>query len=285
MSLKGLQLRTRVIAQIRQYLSTHGYAEIEPQLLSSYDPREPTIYPYQVGDRFLPTSPESLLKQTLAAGLGNCFAISHVFRNLEGEGRLHAPEFIMAEWYAQNTSYLDQMRFTQDLISTVIPDLPPTWPTLSWKQLWQQQLHTNLNDLIADQSMKKFAKKLELSTKNATWEQLFNQIADIYIVKHFPQHPFFLIDYPSKISPLAKPKTQEPDYAERFELFVNGIELANGNTENFNISSIKPFGIHPSFLAVLSKLSHQSWSGVGLGIDRLTMLVGGLDSIGEVNSL
>lgn len=285
MSLKGLKLRTQVIAKVRQYLSAHGHVELEPQLFSRFDLNEPTISPYKAGDYYLPTSPEAFLKQTMAAGQNNCFAISHVFRNLEGEGRLHAPEFIMAEWYTQNTSYLNQMRFTQDLVSTILPHLPLVWPTFSLKQLWLQHLQDNLDDLIDDRQMENFAKKLDLSTEKSTWEQLFNQITDIYIVKHFPRSPFFLIDYPAKISPLAKPKSDHSHYAERFELYVDGVELANGNTENFDISSIKPFGIHPDFLTVLSKLSHQTWSGVGLGIDRLVMLTGGFNSIHQVNSL
>jgi lysyl-tRNA synthetase class 2 len=285
MSLEGLQLRTHVIQQLRQQLSDLGFSELEPQLLSSFDPHEPTIYPYMAGDHYLPTSPEAFLKQAMATGLNNCFAISHVFRNLEGEGRLHAPEFIMAEWYTPNTTYFDQINLTQKLVSNILPHLPSVWPTISWKQLWLQHLGGKLDDLITDQQMIDFAKSLELSTQNATWEQLFHQIADIHIVPHLPQTPFFLIDYPAKISPLAKPKIDDPHFAERFELFVSGIELANGNTENFDISSIKSFNLHPGFLAILSKLSHQSWSGVGLGIDRLTMLLGDYDYINEVNSL
>lgn len=285
MSLNGLKLRTQVIHRLRRQLIDLDFEEIEPQLFSPFDPHEPTIYPYTVEDYYLPTSPEVFLKQAIAAGLTNCFAISHVFRNLEGEGRLHAPEFILLEWYRRDTTYHQQMDLTQSLVSSILPNLPQGWPTISWRDVWQQYLHVDLDQLIDDQPMIEFAQQQELSTQNATWEQLFNQIADIYIVPHLPQEPFFLIDYPAKISPLAKPRADHPDYAERFELFINGIELANGNTENFNLASIKPFNLDSHLLAILSKLSPQSWSGVGLGIDRLTMLAGGFDHISLVNSL
>lgn len=286
MSLKGLLLRAQVINQVRQYLRNHHFNELEPQLLAPADTLEPTIYPFKVGDYYLPTSPEAFLKQAMAAGIGNCFAISHVFRALEGEGRLHSPEFIMVEWYAQNTSYLDQIRFTQNLVSTIIPNLPQTWATISWKQLWQQHLQVNLDDLLEDNCMIQFAIKLGLSTHNATWEQLFHQIADIYLVKHFPRQPFFLLDYPAKISPLAKTCSDNPGYAQRFELFIHGIELANGNTESFDVATIQsvmeseqqarsnPSPLYHQFLTALSTLKHQTWSGVGLGLDRLAMLLG-----------
>lgn len=297
MSLNGLIARTAAIAQVRHFLSSHGFAELEPQLLAPADTLEPNLYPFQVGESYLSTSPEAFLKQAIAAGFGNCFAIAHVFRHLEGEGRLHSPEFIMAEWYQAGATYRSMISLTQQLVNAVLSLSTQPWPILSWKTLWQQTFSTPLDDVIDDKSMVQFARQLDLTTTNATWEQLFTQITDIYVVPHFPPHPFFLIDYPAKISPLAQPVDNNPNYAERFELFIHGIELANGNTERFDAAAIQtvmvseqrlrphPSPLHQPLLRALKRLEGQTWSGVGLGIDRLAMLASKATHIRQVQTL
>jgi elongation factor P--beta-lysine ligase len=295
MSLDGVRLRSKVIRAVRTHLNKQGFEEIEPQLFSSADTLEPTIYPFKVGDHYLPTSPESFLKQAMAAGIGDCFAVSHAFRNLEGQGRHHHPEFVMAEWYQHHVDYHQMIAFTQQLVGSILSLPRASWPILSWRHLWQQSFSHSLDELMNDQSMINFAKKLGYTTKNATWEQLFNQLADNQIVPGFSQEPFFLIDYPAKISPLAKPRQDLPEYAQRFELFINKLELANGNTESFDLAAIVPVmesekqrrggDLNHQFIDSLKQMCGQTWSGVGLGIDRLTMILGHYDHISLVQSV
>lgn len=296
MSLNGLRLRTTITNQVRQYLVDHQFEELEPQLFATADTLEPTIYPFTTGEYYLPTSPEAFLKQAMAAGMGDCFAISHAFRNLEGQGRLHNPEFMMVEWYQRNTDVKHMMSFTQGLVASILSLSTKPWFRVSWCQLWQQTLTTPLEDLFDDAAMITFAQQLQLNTAQATWEQLFYQIADIYLVSKFPHTPFFLTDYPAKISPLAQPKSSNPNFADRFELFIDGVELANGNTERFDAASIqlvmeaeqqrRPHAsqLHQPFLTALKQLKGQQWTGVGLGLDRLSMLAGKIDDVHELQT-
>jgi elongation factor P--beta-lysine ligase len=313
MSLTGIRLRSQVIAATRSFLSRQGFQEFEPQLLKPTQPLEPAIYPFQTQwDRlskppqtlYMATSPEGYLKQVLAAGQPTCFAISHAARNLEGEGPLHQPEFVMVEWYKKQADWQAMMNLTQELVSTIwqtfnpktAPDCKP-WPTFSLKTLWQTHLHTDLDDFLTDSALKSSARSLKLNVVAATWEQLFYQIVFNFLEPHFSKQPFFLIDFPSRISPLAKPQSSNQNYCERFELFINKIELANGNTENTNVPSIKAVmnaeqkarSIHTSkppidtdFLTSVKKMTKYQYAGVGLGLDRLTMLIGNINDIQAV---
>lgn len=277
MSLDGLRLRTELVTKLRTYLLSQGFEEFIPQLMTESVPDEPTIYPFETAwngqPRRLATSPEAFLKQAMAAGAGNCFAVSPAFRNLEGAGRWHQPEFLMAEWYQRQTTYQDQMKFTQQLITRLVAgyrELPPTdWPHLSWVDLWQTYVQVDLLDFM-DHSLYDLAARRGYTTENATWEQLFNQISYNEIEPHFPEGPFFLTDFPAAVSPLAKPQA-DSRLAERFELVIDRVELANGNTERFDEPTMRRiFNIE-----ALRGLDGQSWAGVGLGIDRLAAFLSG----------
>ena len=124
MSLIGIKTRSNVVQGIRRSLQSRGYEEYIPQLMTPDKPIEPTIFPFssqwdrnfQTSTMYFATSPEVYLKQILASGeVQKCFCISHAFRNLEGEGRYHRPEFQMAEWYkkdikAINKNIIDPIR-------------------------------------------------------------------------------------------------------------------------------------------------------------------------------
>lgn len=316
-SLAGIKLRAQIAQLIREWLLAHDFEEYIPQLMSEAQPLEPTIYPFstswnrQKGDssksmsQYFATSPEGYLKQVMASGSNHCFAISHAFRNLEGEGPLHRPEFLMVEWYLQNADWHHMMSQTQQLILFVwekscthltLPSNQP-WDTISFRDLWQKYLHVDLDTLLTDSKMSAFAAQKGYHTKGATWEQLFYQAVFNEIEPHFEAKPFFLIDFPCRISPLAKPQSSTPYYSERFELIMNKVELANGNTENTNINTIKAMmekeqqlrakadhapPIDNKFLTSLSTLKKYQWAGVGLGIDRLTMMIGKRLSIKHV---
>jgi lysyl-tRNA synthetase class 2 len=275
MSLKGIQIRTKTVQMVRERLLAEGFIEIIPQLSSINVPNEPTIYPVKLSnDSYLNTSPEAYLKQVMIQDSGNIFAFANTFRDLEGSGPWHQPEFLMVEWYQKDTTWLEQMDLTQKVIEG---DVLKPWLRLSWINIWQEYTQTDLEKAITDKAMMKFCYKIGYRTEGATWEQLFNQVADNLIVPHLPKVPFFLIDYPARISPLAKVQPKRKYLAERFELYLDGIEVANGNTESFHEAKIRQIfvantnnrPVDEEFLNSIKSLSGQQWAGVGLGIDRL----------------
>jgi len=302
MSLAGIRARNKIVNQLREILLKRGYEEFIPQLASETIPMEPTIYPFRVQNRFLATSPERFLKNAMAAGSNNCFAISYAFRCQEDQNELHALEFLMLEWYTKNSDWLECMELCEEVVSEVL-NLPKTitWPRLSIRQLWQKYTGADLKKLIVDSEMTDFARGKGYSVENSTWEQLFYQIYFNDIEPHVSVQPTFLIDFPTRISRLAKPQEETPDFSQRFELLVNKIELADGNSEYFDEKAIRkmmeyeyqkrreenknPHPIDEHFLQSLDKLAGQKWSGIGLGVDRLAMLASGIHSIKEIQEI
>ncbi len=297
MSLTGIKTRSMVVQGVRHSLLSRGYEEYIPQLMTADKPVEPTIYPFstqwdrnsQSSIMYLTTSPEGYLKQVLATGeVQKCFSISHAFRNLEGEGEYHRPEFLMAEWYQEHADWLDIMTSTQEVVQEIWHTLQPhtappssPWPKISLRELWNTYEKCDITDIITDKKINKFAQKKGYSVTHATWEQLFYQIVFNELEPHYPIDPFFLVDFPSKVSPLAKIQDKQPDFSERFELIINRIELANGNTENTETQTLENV-VDQSLIASLGKMKSTSWAGVGLGVDRLAMLIADISDIHEI---
>lgn len=238
----------------RQYFWDNNFTEVEIPYLNDSLPLEPNIYSFMTiwehthTKFYLPTSPEFALKKHLADNKSNCFAISHCFRDLESEGPLHTKEFLMLEWYEINKTYLDLMESTKKYLSQFFDIKYSTF-----------NLSSNLPDNEPD----------------------FNQYFLNKIEPALPKNEaVFITGYPSFLSPLAKPN-------ERFELYLNGIEIANGCTENTKAEQIKlafetekkyrlkhHLPLHPyseEFITDCSSL--PACSGLGLGLDRLLMSI------------
>lgn len=281
-----LQVRQQLLKLTRKYFWGQGFIEIDPPVLLPSLPLEPNIYSFSTTWQhnreklYLATSPESTLKQVLAVQKQNCFAISKSFRDLEASGPLHQPEFTMLEWYEINHNYTNLIASVENYIihcfnkistkrAIKLPE--PPWPKVSLAKLFSDNgfsLPKNEPDL--------------------------NQIFLNHLEPKLPKTPIFITDYPAFMSPLAKPKNNT---AERFELYINGIEIANGCTENADPRLIaKNFAAetkhrlqnklpsHPAdrqFILNSGKLPNPI-SGVGLGFDRLTMLLSASDTINNV---
>jgi lysyl-tRNA synthetase class 2 len=236
-------------------------------------------------------SPERGIKNMLAQGMGNCFAISKSFRNLERSGSLHSPEFLMLEWYRKDATYENIMDDVEKLFSYLKPAVfNKKWPVFSLKKLFEEYLGINLEKAINDEKILfELATKKGYQTAGFTWTQIYDQLFISEIELKLPKYPLFLIDFPSRISPLCKPKKNNPDFAERFECYVNGIEIGNGNNENTNVTSvIKVFEsqekltnlpIDEEFLSSLKMMNKNSYAGVGIGLDRLVMILNNETSI------
>ncbi|MBU1327271.1 hypothetical protein KKB64_05205 [Patescibacteria group bacterium] len=323
-------IRERMITSVRKFFSIRKFHEVITPVLSSSLPLEPNVHAFRTvaqttkgaSTHYLATSPESGIKKMIAAGIGNCFAISKSFRNLEGLSRWHRPEFIMLEWYREGATQDDIVADVRALMTRIKTDLdrylhrPESdiityqgrtirlgnrWPKVSLRHLFASHAKVSLDDILDDRTMVAVARKKGYSTDHATWEQMFHQIFLNEIEQHVGDDPCFVVDFPSRVSPLAARRKDNPSYAQRFEFYMGGLETGNGNTENTNIKEIRNMmeveqenrnasgatspPIDEDFLNALYSMKDTSYAGVGLGIDRLTMIFADVSDIGYIDPL
>jgi lysyl-tRNA synthetase class 2 len=253
--------QSELLKSIREYFWNLKFTEIETPYLNSSLPLEPNLYTFKTTwthknqDYYLPTSPEFALKEHLAKNRENCFAISHCFRDLEGESPNHSPEFLMLEWYEVGKNYRDLIHSTKNFINNFID--------IDFEEF---TLPKNLPDNEPD----------------------FNQYFLNEIENKLPKNKaVFVTGYPAFLSPLAKIKDDSNQISDRFELYINAIEIANACTENTDSNSIlKSFEkekeyrqknnlpLHPydtQFAHNSAKISLIS--GIGLGVNRFLEII------------
>jgi len=338
MNLNAIFLKEQIIKSVREFFTDQKFHEVISPVLGKSVPYEPNVYPFSTiwsngGKKavfYLATSPEGYMKKVLAQDIGNCFTIGYSFRNQEDYSPIHRPEFLMLEWYRENSNYKEIMEDTQQLIfhiynqimtlqskswSKKIPRLlrqsadslgmtnsnkksSHKWPVISLIQLFQKYADLDLEKIISDEEMIKAAAAKNYNIKSANWEQLFNQIFLNEIESRLGSDPFFILDFPSRISPLCAKRPDKPDFAERFEFYLDRMEIGNGNTENTDAEEVKKTflaerkqrekskmplpAIDEEFLEALGKMKGKNYSGMGLGIDRLIMVLGEIKDIGEI---
>ena len=292
-------IREKIIKTIREFFYKQDFHEVLPPLLHSAVPLEPNLKPfvttYHNGNEkkefYLALSPERGIKKLLSQGMGNCFAFSKSFRNYERVGTVHLREFLMLEWYRKSAVYSDIMNDVEKIILLVNQKMgnkvamkEGAFPRLSLISLFKEKVGVDLAELItSDQLMRETAQKMGYTVAGGTtWEELYTQLFVNEIESKFSLKPFFLVDFPARISPLCKIQKERPLFAERFELYIHKMELGNGNTENTNIDSVRAsfeeeskktgIPIDKEFLSSLEGMKNDSYAGMGLGIDRLTML-------------
>lgn len=278
---------------------------------------------------FLSASPESSLKKLLTAGFGNCFEITKSFRNTEIGSNIHNPEFTMLEWYMVNADYKNSMDLLKNLFQYLIVNLRKKkllphfkgnllpynnleidmsrWEKISIRKAFNKYCGIDFNSLVDKNAnsdndifsvslIKTIArKKGYLVDRKNTWEEIFNQI---YLNEIEPNlgidHPTIIYDFPKPLAALAKLKSDNKLFAQRFELYIGNLELADCYTEldNWQEQQIrfdndqylrkkcKKYEITPDseYIAALKKGLPDS-SGVALGIDRTVMLFAGVEKI------
>lgn len=284
-----LEQRARILQQIRAFFGARGFLEVEtPQRIPANAP-ECHIDGVPSADWFLQTSPELCMKRLLAAGYERLFQICRCWR--EGErGDFHLPEYSMLEWYHRQSDYLQLMSDCEELLATLVPantlcwqhssiDLSRPWPRLTVAEAFDRYALLPLHQALE--------------------EQQFDQIMALQIETQLPrQRPLFLYDYPSEQASLARKKPENPAVAERVELYLGGLELANGFSEltdpveqrtRFAAEEAErrrqnkpPYPSPEPFLTELAALPPSS--GIALGIDRLVMLLCDQPRIDEVVS-
>lgn len=307
MTTSNLILRETVIKAIRQFFDERGFHEVITPVLSEAIPTEPNLYPFTTvwntttakRTLYLSTSPERSLKLHLAK-LGNCFAIGHSFRNLEQDGPHHNPEFLMLEWYRRDATYQKIMQDTQELIQFVMHDESNTaWPIFSLEELFAKHAKLAIDQILDDESLRQEANIKGYNTANAAWDEIFDQIFLNEVLPHLPHGPFFLVDFPARMSPLCATQAAKPYLAQRFEVYAGGMEIGNGNTEGTDANLVRKsmqteiakrhtdgLAVSPldePFLAALDQLHSSEYAGIGLGVDRLCMLVADSQDIAEIS--
>ena len=302
--------RIEIIEFIRNFFNKLGYKEVETPLLHLIPGGArgtPFSTYYNAVDRevYLRIAPELYLKRLLVAGFDKIFEINKSFRN-EGLSSKHSPEFTMLEAYCSYEDYEYMMGICQDLISSLVNhlygkleieyqgsviDFTPPWPKISFAEIFKEEfgiLPQDNEEIIC----KKLEEKLNISISYLSRSQILNITEELVEKKISQKKPVFVIDFFSWMSPLAKTKKDDPYIAERFELFIAGLEIANSYTElNDPLQQRKNFEeqikekeikkIDEDFLLSL-EYGMPPAAGLGIGIDRLVMILLNQASIRDV---
>ena len=307
-SLEVFKTRAEIINNIRAFLLADDFIEVETPMMHPI-PGGATARPFVTHhnslnmDLFLRVAPELYLKRLVVGGFEKVFEINRNFRN-EGLSTRHNPEFTMLEFY---TAYVDsdfQIKFVEKMFKEITKSL--THKTNIFKKAFQkltmdeailQFTSLKKKDLSDAKKLKEFCKteKIKTDTK-ASLAIIKNEIFEAKVEEKLVE-PTFITEYPIEVSPLARASTANPEVAERFELFIDGKEIANGfselndpeeQAERFKDQVAKKDSGDNEAMHFdkdyIEALEHglAPCAGVGIGIDRLTMLITGTESIRDV---
>jgi lysyl-tRNA synthetase, class II len=308
--------RSRIIRAIRNYLENKGFLEVETpmmQPIAGGAAARPFITYHNSLDMnlYLRIAPELYLKRLLVGGFEKVYEINRNFRN-EGISTKHNPEFTMMELYQSYADYNDMMDLTEDLIATIATevlgsavveyedekiDLGAPWTRIPMLEAIKKYTNVDLSQVANDEEAREVAKKLGLEVdKNASKGTIINEAFENFVEPKLIQ-PTFITDYPVEISPLAKRKATDPNYTDRFELFIYGRELANAFSElNDPIDQKERFKKQDEKRTTGDDEAHMMdedyinaleygmppAGGLGIGIDRLVMLLTNSPSIRDV---
>jgi lysyl-tRNA synthetase, class II len=298
------ELRTRIVSAIRRYLDEQGFVEVETPILQ---PRygggvaEPFVTHSNEldADLYLRIATELYLKRLIVGGLERVYELGRDFRN-ESVSYKHVPEFTMVEWYEAYADYEDTMRRIEELVETVARETVGTTKVAfrghdielaaPWKRL-------KLVDALEERGLwtrdeAELRKRLDAQDTDTgadkDWAQLVDHALSSFVEPELIE-PTILYDYPIELSPFARTTDDDPQIVERFEFFVGGMELGNAFSElsdpdeqasRFAMGAGEEPG-DPDYVEALS-YGMPPTGGLGLGIDRLVMVLTGRDTIRDV---
>lgn len=311
--LDRLLQRSTILDSVRQTLRENRFCEVETPVLHAIAggaAARPFVTHHNALDMelYLRIALELHLKRLMVGGIERVYEIGRVFRN-EGVDRTHNPEFTMIEIYQAYGDYRSMMDLTEQIIvnaarsvseTLVLPwgtdgdtiDLTPPWPRKTYAQLFREHAGCDMSDTAAVQAV---AAKHGIETAGSHPDVVISEVFEATVEDHL-QGPVFVIDYPASICPLTKRKHDDPNIAERFELFIRGMELANAYTE-LNDPRLQ----EELFLTQLAGMSEEDSmakmdhdfikalkvgmppaGGLGIGIDRMVMLLTNSRKISDV---
>jgi lysyl-tRNA synthetase class 2 len=299
-----VELRARMVSAIRRYLDDHGFIEVETPILQ---PRyggalaEPFVTHSNELDQdlYLRIATELYLKRLIVGGLERVYELAKDFRN-EGVSYKHAPEFTMVEWYEAYADYEDTMRRIEELVETVAQqtigttkvtfrghevDLKAPWKRLKLVDALEEKGFWTRD---ADDLRKRLEARGVDTSANDSWSRLADHALSHFVEPELVE-PTILYDYPVELSPFARPTDEDESVVERFEFFVGGMELGNAFTEindpdeqaaRFAQQAADAAGQQgdPDYVEALA-YGMPPTGGLGLGIDRLAMVLTGRENI------
>jgi lysyl-tRNA synthetase class 2 len=302
--------RARIIAAVRSYLDVEGFIEVETPILQSLYggalARPFTTHHNALErDLYMRIATELYLKRCIVGGLERVYELGKDFRN-EGISHKHNPEFTMVEWYEAYADYHDEAARLEQVVGAAARaadyagelDFSAPWRRLGFVEAIEQATgidvtaHRDADDLRAAIS----ARGLDMPTHDLSWPQLADDLLSKFVEPTLRQ-PTFVLDYPIELSPLAREHRSKSGLVERWEAFAGGMEIANAFSELIDPDVQRERFSAQQRLATLGEEEFQPYDetfvqaleqgmpptgGVGLGIDRLVMLLTGHDSIREV---
>ena len=315
-SLEVFKKRSKILSEIRNIFIEEGYLEVETPMMHPI-PGGATARPFETHhnaldmDLYLRVAPELYLKRLVVGGIEKVFEINRNFRN-EGLSTKHNPEFTMLEFYTAYADYEDQMNFMESLIRTLAErvlgktvieqnkkkyDLSKSFQKLTLVDSIVKFLGVKKDQLEDRKELEKIAKKLEVENiKDSSDGKLQLEIFEKGVESELDK-PTFIVGYPKDVSPLSRTQDDNPDYVDRFELFIGGKEIANGfselndpdeQAERFkqqvkqqDSGDKEAMGYDEDYVEAL-EYGLPPCAGVGVGIDRLVMLFTGVMSIRDV---
>ena len=324
----NLQLRARVLGAVRDFFDNAGYEEVDTPALQVSPGLEPHLKAFATvlhdpraggaQPRYLHTSPEFAMKKLVAGGMTRIWQLAHAFRDGE-RSATHHPEFAMLEWYRAGASYCDLMAECEELVRAAqtasggaalrwrgrSADARAPWQRLSVTQAFERHAGIDILATVPEPARPDAALLAAAASgigiaphPGDDWESLFFRIFLERVEPHLGiGAPTILYDYPLAMAALARAKPDDPRLAERFEVYVCGLELANAFGEltdpieqrrRFSADQARKqalygqtYPIDEDFLAALEH-GLPECAGIALGFDRLVMLVAGAEDIEEV---
>lgn len=309
-------LRSRAVAAIRRFMDGRGFLEVETPILqpeAGGAAARPFATHYEALDRdfYLRIATELHLKRLIVGGFDSVYEIGRVFRN-EGLSTRHNPEFTLLESYEAYADYNDVAAMVEEMVSQVaqevlgttrVPndggelDLSPPWRRLTVLDGLREYAGLDLEDHWEEAALRAAVEKMGVeAAPDAGWAKLLDEVLSTCVEPKLIE-PTFLMDYPAALSPLAKKKPDDPRFVERFEPFVAGLELGNAYTElNDPLEQRERFEEQARRRAAgdeeaeagdedfLRALEHgmPPTGGLGLGVDRLVMILTGQRAIRQV---
>ncbi len=312
------KIRATCISLIRRWLDDKNFLEIETPILQSEAggaEARPFITHHNTLDipLYLRIATELHLKRMVVGGFERIYELGRIFRN-EGTSTKHNPEFTSVEIYQAFSNYQDMMNLTEELISHVVLkicnslkikyldnqiDFSAPWQRLTMKDAVKKYTGIDFDSFEGDINQLKKAleqKQINFSLESDSIGKLLNEVFEQKVEEHLIQ-PTFILDYPIEISPLARRDSLNMDFVQRFELFIAGRELANAFSELIDpvdqrsrlelqqslkdAGDLEAHGIDEDFLQAL-EIGMPPTGGLGIGIDRLIMLITNSASIRDV---
>ena len=309
--------RAEILKEIRKFMTEKGYMEVETPILTTVatgDAARPFITHHNTLDlqMYLRIAPELNLKRLIVGGYDKVFEIGKNFRN-EGMDIKHNPEFTNMEFYSAYEDYNDMMKMAEELISTVAKNtlgtttityedkeinLTPEWKKITMIDAIKEVTGIDFNVINTDEEAQSIAKEkgVQFDDIKNTRGHIINEFFETFVEETLIQ-PTFVMDYPVEVSPLTKRKKEDPRLVERFELFIGGREYGNAYSElNDPIDQYERFlkqveakekgdeeagGMDEDFVNAL-EIGMPPTGGMGIGLDRLIMLLTNSASIRDV---